>query len=147
ASFGFGGRVVSIGLAEKGKRMSKIKITPFEVDEAVGNATETFENALKEGDLRTICVSRAENAASDAEKADWKVIEALMSENPKKSLIEYLGFHNQTDEAADGLANLELNNEGETNGQPEKQPRAGKKHKRMQSMFDATPEADSFLSD
>lgn len=147
ASFGFGGRVISIGLAEKGKRASKIKITPFEVDEAVGNATETFENALKEGDLRTICVSRAESAANDTEKADWKVIEALMSENPKKSLIEYLGFHNQTDGAADGLAKLGLNNESETNGEPAKEPRAPKKHKRMQSMFDATPEADSFLSD
>lgn len=149
ASFGFGGRVISIGLAEKGKRVSKIKITPFEVDEAVGNATEAFENALKEGDLRTICASRAENAASDEEKADWKVIETLISANPRKGLVEYLGFQNQADEAADGLAKLGLNNEGETNGEPEKESRGtkGKKHKRMQSMFDATPEADSFLSD
>jgi protein transport protein SEC31 len=57
-SFGFGGRVVSVGLTERGKRASKIKITPFEVDSAVTGATESFENALKEGDLRSICESR-----------------------------------------------------------------------------------------
>lgn len=148
ASFGFGGRVVSIGLAEGGKRASKIKITPFEVDAAVGNATETFENALKEGDLRSICESRAANAVSDEEKADWKVIEALISEDPRKGLVEYLGFQNQADEAADGLAKLGLGKESETNGQAEKEPRkSSKKHKRLQSMFDATPEGDSFLSD
>lgn len=148
ASFGFGGRVVSIGLAEKGKRASKIKITPFEVDEIVGNATETFENALKEGDLRSLCETRAANAVTDEEKADWKVIETLISKDSKKGLVEYLGFQNQADEAADGLAKLGLHKEGEANGQAEKESRnAGKKHKRLQSMFDASPEGDSFLSD
>lgn len=148
ASFGFGGRVVSVGLAENGKRASKIKITPFEVDEAVGNATETFETALKDGDLRTICESRAANAASDEEKADWKLIEALISEQPRKGLVEYLGFQNQVDEAADGLGKLGLGKEGEANGEAQKESRKpAKKHKRLQSMFDATPEGDSFLSD
>ncbi|XHG02119.1 protein transport protein S31 [Aspergillus wentii] len=156
ASFGFGGRVISFGAGEKGSRASKVKITPFEADEAVGNATETFENALKEGDLRTICEARATDAASDEEKADWKVIEALLSDNPRKGLVGYLGFQDEAaDEAADGLAKLGLNKEEETkeetNGESEKepQPRAtgGKKHKRIQSIFDTNPEADSFLSD
>jgi protein transport protein SEC31 len=150
ASFGFGGRVISVGLIEKGKRASKIKITPFEVDEAVAKSTETFENALKEGDLRSICETRASQAASDEEKADWKVIEALISENPRKDLIEYLGFRDQADEAADKLAQLGLDKEDdEVNGESAKESRGSgaKKHKRLQSMFDANPEADNFLSD
>jgi protein transport protein SEC31 len=150
ASFGFGGRVISVGLIEKGKRASKIKITPFEVDEAVAKSTETFENALKEGDLRSICETRASQAASDEEKADWKVIEALISENPRKDLIEYLGFQDQADEAADKLAQLGLDKEDdEVNGESAKESRGSgaKKHKRLQSMFDANPEADNFLSD
>lgn len=161
ASFGFGGRVVSIGLAEKGKRGSKIKITPFEVDESVGKATETFETALKEGDLRSICETRATDAVSEEDKSDWKVIEALISEDPKKGIIEYLGFQDQSaDEAADSLAKLGLDKEEETNGEEkkeqEKEPEkpkqsrgpGAKKHKRLQSMFnDTTPEADAFLSD
>lgn len=150
ASFGFGGRVISVSLIEKGKRASKIKITPFEVDETVAKSTETFENALKEGDLRSICETRASQAASDEEKADWKVIEALISENPRKSLIEYLGFQDQDDETADKLAQLGLNKEeDEVNGKSAKESRGSgaKKHKRLQSMFDANPEADNFLSD
>ncbi|KAK1143492.1 protein transport protein S31 [Aspergillus melleus] len=151
AAFGFGGRVVSIGLAEKGQRASKIKITPFEVDEAVGKSTETFENALKEGDLRSICETRASGAASDEEKADWRVIEALISNDPRKSLVEYLGFQDQADEAADSLAKLGLDKEGEeeVNGEPVKESRGSgaKKHRRLQSMFDANPEEDNFLSD
>ncbi|EAW14146.1 putative protein transport protein (SEC31) [Aspergillus clavatus NRRL 1] len=148
ATFGFGGRVVSVGLIEKGKRASRIKITPFEVDEAVAKSTETFETALKEGDLRSICETRASQAASEEEKADWKVIEALISGNPRKGLIEYLGFQDQADEAADKLAKLGLDKE-DVNGDTltESRGSGAKKHKRLQSMFDANPEADSFLSD
>ncbi|RAK85881.1 WD40 repeat-like protein [Aspergillus costaricaensis CBS 115574] len=149
ATFGFGGRVVSVNLVEKGQRASKIKITPFEVDEAVGKSTETFETALKEGDLRSICESRAANAGSDEEKADWKVIEALISKDPRKGLVEYLGFADQADEAADSLSKLGLDKEEEVNGEATKESRGSgaKKHRRLQSMFDANPEADSFLSD
>lgn len=147
ASFGFGGRVVSFNL-DKEKRTSKIKISPFEVDETVGNATETFENALKDGDLKSICESRAAGAVSEEEKADWKVIETLISDSPRKRLVEYLGFDDQTGEAADKLADMGLN-EKPANGDAEKKTEkaGGKKHKRLQSMFDASPEEDSFLSD
>ena len=150
ASFGFGGRVVSLGLADKTKRTSTIKITPFQVDESVGNSTESFEAALKEGDLRTLCETRASDASNEEEKADWKVIEALLSENPRKGLVEYLGFQDQSaDEAADSLAKLGLDkkDDEESNGAAEKPKAGGKKHKRLQSMFDATPDSDNFLSD
>lgn len=162
ASFGFGGRVVSLGVSEKGSRASKIKITPFEVDETVGNATESFETALRDGDLRNLCETRASGASSEEEKADWKVIQALLSENPRKGLVEYLGFQDQADEAAESLAKLGLDQgdekkdgekkedekkDGETNNVEEKPKAGGKKHKRLQSMFDATPDSDNFLSD
>ncbi|KAJ5594895.1 Protein transport protein sec31 [Penicillium hispanicum] len=149
ASFGFGGRVVSIGLAEKGSRASKIKITPFEVDESVGNATESFETALNKGDLRGLCETRAAASSSDEEKADWKVIQTLLSENPRKGLVEYLGFQDQADETADSLAKLGLDkkDDEETNGVSEKPKEGAKKHKRLQSLFDTTSDSDNFLSD
>ncbi|KAL4803539.1 hypothetical protein BDV18DRAFT_42483 [Aspergillus unguis] len=149
AAFGFGGRVVSVNLLEKGGRQSKIKITPFEVDEAVGKSTETFETALKEGDLKSICENRVTSAATEEEKADWKVIETLLSENPRKGLVEYLGFNDQADDVSEGLAKLGLDKEDEVNGeQPPKETRGpgAKKHKRLQSMFDASPD-DNFLTD
>ncbi|RAL17804.1 putative protein transport protein (SEC31) [Aspergillus homomorphus CBS 101889] len=151
ATFGFGGRVVSVNLVEKGQRASKIKITPFEVDEAVGKSTETFENALKEGDLRNICETRAADATSEEEKADWKVIEALISANPRKGLVEYLGFADQADEAADSLAKLGLGKEDddEANEEEPKESRGSgaKKHRRLQSVFDTNADGDNFLSD
>ncbi|KAI9368456.1 hypothetical protein BJX61DRAFT_219610 [Aspergillus egyptiacus] len=150
AAFGFGGRVVSVSLVEKGGRASKIKITPFEIDEEVGKSTETFENALKEGDLKSICENRVASAATEEEKADWKVIEALLSENPRKGLVEYLGFNDQAEDVSEGLAKLGLSKEDDVNGEStpkESRGSGAKKHKRLQSMFDASPEDDSFLSD
>ncbi|KAL2828834.1 protein transport protein sec31 [Aspergillus pseudoustus] len=149
-AFGFGGRVVSVNLADKNGRASKVKITPFEVDEAVGKSTETFENALKEGDLKSICENRVADAATEEEKADWKVIEALLSENPRKGLVSYLGFNDQADEVSEGLAKLGLNKGESANGETSSKTSRGsgaKKHKRLQSMFDATPDDDNFLSD
>ncbi|KAL3474970.1 hypothetical protein BJX99DRAFT_230668 [Aspergillus californicus] len=149
AAFGFGGRVVSVNLLEKGGRASKIRITPFEVDEAVGQSTETFETALKEGDLKSICENRVAGAATEEEKADWKVIEALLSDNPRKGLAEYLGFNDQADEVSEGLAKLGLSKEEDVNGESPPKPSRGpgaKKHKRLQSMFDASPD-DNFLTD
>jgi protein transport protein SEC31 len=146
-TFGFGGRVVSFGTA-KDSRVSKIKITPFEVDESVGNATENFETALKEGDIRSFCETRASTATSEAEKADWKVMQALISQSPRKDLVEYLGFHDQADEAADSLAKLGLDKkEGDEPSGAIAKPAGAKKHKRLQSMFDPNPEGDSFLSE
>ncbi|KAJ5190890.1 Protein transport protein sec31 [Penicillium cinerascens] len=149
ASFGFGGRVVSFGASEKDSRSSKVKITPFEVDASVGNATENFENALKEGDLRSLCETRAASASSEEEKAEWKVMQALLSDNPRKGLVEYLGFQDSADEAADSLSKLGLDkkDDEETSESTEKPKSNAKKHKRLQSMFDANPDSDNFLSE
>ncbi|KAI9775804.1 MAG: protein transport protein S31 [Geoglossum umbratile] len=154
ASFGFGGKVVSFGLAEGGKpRRSKISISTFAVDSGVGTAAQGFEKALNEGDFTSICESRVAGAKTEEEKADWKVIETLTSDNPRKQLVDYLGFSaNATaDEAADSLAELEirgdkpkdppsnLNVDAQVNGS------LTGKDKRLSSFFDSSAD-ESFLS-
>jgi len=152
-SFGFGGRVVSFGVSETGSRASKVKLTPFEVDASVGNATESFEKALKEGDLRSLCEARAANASNEEEKSEWRVMQALLSDNPRKGLVEYLGFQDSADEAADDLSKLGLDKKNDERTDEkideltEKPKSNAKKHKRLQSMFDATPDSDNFLSE
>ncbi|PGH03897.1 protein transporter SEC31 [Helicocarpus griseus UAMH5409] len=154
-TFGFGGRVISVGLTEPGKpgcRSSKIKISPFEVDESVSNATQTFEEALKVGDLRSICESRINSARNDSDKADWKVIETLISDNPKKQVIEYLGFSSEVDEAADNLSKLGIGKtegEGDVNGvsEPDSRGPGPRRHKRLSSIFDTQGDGDNFLTD
>ncbi|PGH23518.1 protein transporter SEC31 [Polytolypa hystricis UAMH7299] len=151
AAFGFGGRVVSVGLTEPatpGCRTSKVRITPFEIDSNVSSATETFEQALKEGDLSSICESRIVAAQSQEEKADWKVIQTLISESPRKQLIDYLGFADSVDEAADTLSKLGLDSK-EVNGEDGSAARGpgAKRHKRLSSIFDTNADGDNFLTD
>lgn len=153
ASFGFGGRLVSVGLTEPDNpecRSSKITISHFEVDANIANATESFEAALKSGDLRSICESRVSSAQSEEDKADWRVMETLISDSPRKELVDYLGFSANVDEAADSLSKLGLGNK-EANGTPAtdslKPPAATRKHKRLTSIFDASGDSDPFLED
>jgi protein transport protein SEC31 len=146
ASFGFGGRIVSVRPAEPGKsRMSKVEITKFEVDSSVGSATEDFESTLQSGDLTRLCASRIASAKSEEEKADWKVIETLVSSNPREKIVDYLGF-NDAGEAADGISGLHLGTEKEDSEKLQVNGTTGSGHKRFSSMFDSTPDGD-FLSE
>jgi protein transport protein SEC31 len=103
ASFGFGGKLVSFSADESGK--SKISISTFSVDSSIGTATEEFDKSVQEGDLAKICQNKIASAKTDEEKADWTVIETLISGNSRRKLVEYLGFSDapteQTDETSE----------------------------------------------
>lgn len=145
-SFGFGGRIISVKLAEPGKsRASKISITKFEVDSEVGAATNTFEEALQSGNLDDLCQSRAADAKTDEEKADWQVMQTLLQKSPRKELVKYLGFDEST-EAAEALSKLGL--EDKTAEKSELKPQvngSGRGHRRFESVFATDAEGD-FLS-
>ena len=146
ASFGFGGSIVSVRPSQPGiSRASRIEILKFEVDSEVGASIDVFEQALQSGNLESVCKSRTADAKSEGEEGDWKVIQTLVAQNPRKELVRYLGF-SDTDEAADGIARLGVSNreqkttEQNVNGVPDKG------HKRFSSMFESTPDGD-FLSE
>ena len=63
----------------------KIQISQFSVDSDVGSATEAFEKALVAGNISSICETHIAQAKTEEEKADWKVIETLIAENPRKT--------------------------------------------------------------
>lgn len=147
ASFGFGGKLISFSAAEAQpgqKAQSTVKISTFAVDSGVNSATESFEKALKEGNLVDICEQRAKDAKTDHEKSDWNILRSLFKESPRQQLIEYLGF-----------------NEGELEGEPEKAETNGKaeaedetseatdsKDKRLSSFFaDSEADSEGFLAD
>ncbi|KAF2470595.1 uncharacterized protein BDR25DRAFT_261640 [Lindgomyces ingoldianus] len=88
-SFGFGGKLVRFGVVDS---KSKITISTFAVDSEIGSASEAFDKELQTGDLIAICESKISKATTEEEKADWTVIETLISENPRRKLVEYLGF-------------------------------------------------------
>lgn len=151
ASFAFGGKIVKYSLADSESaqtRKSTVQISRFEVDPEVGKATQKFEKALGEGSLESICETEIAEARTDDEEADWRVIRTLISNNPRKELVDYLGFSTDTDEAADGLAKLGLAEESAE--KPDKEQSNGavtKKANRLSAFFDSTADGDNFLSD
>ncbi|KAL0940980.1 WD domain-containing protein [Colletotrichum truncatum] len=101
ATFGFGGKLV-IFKQNAQQRTSKLSISQFAVDSSVSSATEKFEEALQSGDIVGLCETRKEQAKTEEEKADWLVMETLTAENPRKRIIEYLGFDEK--EVANGVS-------------------------------------------
>ncbi|TVY49633.1 Protein transport protein [Lachnellula occidentalis] len=147
ASFGFGGKLVSFGLLPiiAGQhRSSKIQISNFSVDSDIGSATETFEKALASGNIGSICESHISEAKSEQEKADWKVIETLISDNPRKKVTEYLGFSDEVEEAAIGVAGLDL--EEKTDETAEGSNGTAVKNSRLSTLFSDGVDGDDFLS-
>lgn len=154
ASFGFGGKILSFrnrktAVDKQGDkfevRQGSLRISTFVVDAGVGTSTEVFENALKQNDLNSICTDKITEAKTDAEKADWEVIKTMTAENPRKALVDHLGFSTDEDEGADGVSKLAINgdqtDEAHTNGTPKT------KSNRLSAFFENTGESDGFLSD
>ncbi|KAF1977851.1 WD40 repeat-like protein [Bimuria novae-zelandiae CBS 107.79] len=128
-SFGFGGKLVKLGISE-GK--SKVSISTFEVDSAIGTASEEFAKTLEQGDLAVICESKISKASTDEEKADWKVIETLIADSPRTQLIDYLGFAGVEDEET---------------VEEKKEPATTDGAEEGASFFDQSDEGGNFLSD
>ncbi|KAF2866104.1 hypothetical protein BDV95DRAFT_584892 [Massariosphaeria phaeospora] len=128
-SFGFGGKLVRFGIVDS---KSKISISTFVVDSEIGAASDEFNSALEKGDLTAICESKITKASTDEEKADWTVIETLISENPRKKLVDYLGYSDKKQEATE-----EKGETTETNGTTDEGA----------SFFEQSTEGGNFLSD
>lgn len=146
ASFGFGGKIVSFDSAGA-TRHSTIRISSFAIDNGVGAATESFENALKKNNLSSICETRISEATSEADRADWKIIKTLTLDNPRKQLVNHLGFASADDEVADGLSKLSTNGgKNDITGSIEPDGSSASKSNRLSAFFDNNPDGDNFLS-
>jgi protein transport protein SEC31 len=143
-SFGFGGRLITVRPADG--RKSKIDISKFEVDSSVGNATKTFEEAIGSGNLTALCKERAAAAKTDEEKADWSVIESLVSQNPRAELVKYLGFKDDAGEIVQTPAAFGPDGDDEEADSKTTVNGVNRSHKRFQSIFASSADGD-FLSE
>ncbi|KAF2741082.1 hypothetical protein EJ04DRAFT_454513 [Polyplosphaeria fusca] len=130
-SFAFGGKLVRFGVVDN---KSKISISTFAVDSDIGAASEEFDKALETNDLTSITESKIAKAKTEEEKADWTVIETLISENPRRKLVDYLGFADRKPEP-DG--ETEKEEAAQTNGVADEDA----------SFFDQPSTGGNFLSD
>lgn len=150
ATFGFGGKLLSFtsASASVAPRHSTVRLSSFAIDGGVSAATQAFEDELSKRDFSSICKTRVEVATSEAEKADWKVIETLTLNNPRKELIRYLGFSNIDDEAADGLSKLSISEAGnEDLGTAKTNGTSPTKTNRLSAFFESNNDNGNFLSD
>jgi protein transport protein SEC31 len=154
ASFGFGGKLVSFR-PQPGStgqaRSSIVQISQFSVDSDVGTATESFENALKTGDIQSICETHIAQAKTEEDKADWKVIQSLVAENPRKRVTEYLGFSeedisNGTGQAEDSASDSQEKSVAENGESRQENGNAPAKSNRLSTFFADGAEHDDFLS-
>ncbi|QDS73681.1 hypothetical protein FKW77_002890 [Venturia effusa] len=91
ASFGFGGRLIIVAPKDANTRASKVSIESFVVDGSIGESATKFQEILEKNDMTTFCESKIADAKTEEEKADWTVIETLIS-GSRKGLRDYLGF-------------------------------------------------------
>jgi len=119
-----------------------VSITKFEVDSEVGEATNTFEEAMQSGDLDDLCGSRAADAKTDEEKADWQVMRTLLSKNPREELVKYLGF-DEAAEITENLAKIGLDaKDNENENLKSRVNGEAKGHRRFESVFATDAEGD-----
>lgn len=143
AEFGFGGKIVSFNSAQKTGTLghSSIRISQFAIDHEVSANTEAFEKALILENLKEICKLRIEEATNTFERSDWKTIETLTLENPRKEIIEYLGFSSASDLAKE-IVNA---TDPEVFASTSKIDPEEAKSNRLSAFFD-NPDAGNFLS-
>ncbi|KAK2591204.1 protein transport protein S31 [Conoideocrella luteorostrata] len=145
ATFAFGGKIVIFNAnpSQPGqKRSSKLSITKFSADADISEASEKFQQAIGTGDIAAICDERVQQAQTEEEKADWKVMETLAGDNPRGQIVNYLGF--KEEELVNGAAE-----EGADAGEKPAEAEAendGEEKKEVSDFFGGGDDDDDFLS-
>lgn len=141
AAFGFGGKILSFSLAPKTgiSSHSNIRISQFAIDVEISAYTAAFDKALNLNDFRDICKTRIEESTNISDKSDWKTIEALTLDNPRKEIIDYLGFSSAAAETVSATGR-----EGSASVD-EVHPKEAKTN-RLSAFFDQPSDAGNFLS-
>lgn len=145
ASFGFGGKIVSFN--SKKENGSTVHISRFAVDAEVGQATEEFENALKEKSLDDICKAKATGASLDSDKMDWQLLEKLAHKNAREDLVAYLGISIDQDTATDRLADAPTYDKDDDQTPSQPNGTTASRQNRLSSFFEGSADGDNFLSD
>ena len=114
ASFGFGGKVVT----SSGCDNYQLSIQNTPASEEILNSINEFEKILHINDFEGYCESKA-NSNSNEERETWKFLQASVSQDKKRFLLNHLGFsEKQLEEALSKIQSSEKVHveEVETNG-------------------------------
>jgi protein transport protein SEC31 len=151
ASFGFGGRLVSVQ-----QSLVTISSTVSSTPELEGYA-EKLKSLLTIENYQDYCSSRASDSQSQQEREIWEFLQSQFEENPREYLLSRLGFSKeQLDEALEravsSLEKLKLPQESESLPVSDKQaeqpdavpqePEIKREKDELASLFDSTPSGE-----
>ncbi|KAK9460034.1 uncharacterized protein V1516DRAFT_678726 [Lipomyces oligophaga] len=143
ASFGFGGKVVSIRL-DSSTSQSSVKIQKIVIEPGLASETEQFQEKLNSQNLSAIAESRSEEPLSEKDRYDWKILLSLYDQSPKQRLIESLGYSQEELETLfKKFESLAVNGSGNEEDMPTDAP-VGKDT--ADSLFNDSAVGDQFLS-
>lgn len=145
-SFGFGGKIVRFQPLDEQSRRSKLCISTFTPDTTVANSISEFQNALEGEDISRMCQSRISGATSETGKEDWKIIDTLVSESPRKSILAYLGFNDAVAEQSRDVASDDKENKADVLDAKAPDTESTKSN-RLSAFFDNSGEGSNFLTD
>ncbi|KAI5776594.1 hypothetical protein EDC01DRAFT_681602 [Geopyxis carbonaria] len=147
ATFGFGGKLVSF--SSTGPKQSVVKISTVTLDSGVTAATERFEKAIQEGNLVAVCDEKSNDAKTEEEKSEWKILRALFEEDAKTKLIDHLGFRVDETPSEEEPAEKEEEEEEpkETEEEAGEKPAVDKSNRLSSFFADSGADSDSFLAE
>ena len=150
ASFAFAGKILTYNLQQETDSTvprSEIRISTHEIDSEIGMRAHTFSKAVHDHDLASICETRVSNAQTEQDKADWSVIETLISQNPRKDLLAYLGLTGLKDGDNKTPSNALSKSSNAQSSQSSMGSELPNKTNRLSAYFEKNAETDGFLSD
>ena len=150
ASFGFGGKLVTFHASSSSETIntSAVRISIPDIDNSIIDSTQSFEKALRNKNLNGICENRVTEADSEGEIADWKVIQAMMSENRVEDLKTCLGFSEVLEVASDSGKKLNIESLGKRQSSDSKaNGTLSEKSNRLSAFFDDEGGEDAFLAE
>ena len=146
ASFAFGGKVASFKIsATEPTRQSVVRISTFAIDDSLVSATESFETSLKHGDYASICESNIKRLSGLSDTVDWRIMKLLMSEDRRKSFVEFLGMAQEPPASHQGDDTSPRGSQSDDATATKKDGAAAKS--RLSTFFDEDVDTDSFPSD
>ncbi|KAK9238451.1 hypothetical protein V1525DRAFT_358354 [Lipomyces kononenkoae] len=149
ASFGFGGKLVSLQLdkSQTPATKSTVKINRFVIEPKSASETEKFKEALESQNLHSVAETKAESAPSDKDKHDWQVLLALYEKDPKQKIVDYLGYTSDKLEAlVEKFEGLSTGEQPAVNGNSNEKSEESTRNEASDSMFGDSSAADAFLS-
>lgn len=92
-SFGFGGKLASVGVKKTGG--SEVKVHRLKTEEEFVERSSAFEAAVAGGDkptMKSFCETKAAAAGNDGEKETWNFLTVLFEDDARTKLLTHLDF-------------------------------------------------------